>query len=61
MDDYMMICLIQSRAFIYDVNVYDPSDTITVKFVTDYYKKNHSMPTFVRKSWKPVQRIIEIN
>lgn len=38
-----------------------PSDTITVKFVTDYYKKNHSMPTFVRKSWKPVQRIIEIN
>ena len=38
-----------------------PSDPITVKFVTKYYKKNHEMPKFVRKSWKPVQRIIENN
>ena len=38
-----------------------PSDSITVKFVKKYYKKNHEMPKFVRKSWKPVQRIIENN
>ena len=38
-----------------------PSDPVTVKFVKKYYKKNHEMPKFVRKSWKPVQRIIENN
>ena len=38
-----------------------PSDSVTVKFVTKYYKKNREMPKFVRKSWKPVQRIIENN
>jgi len=38
-----------------------PSDSVTVKFVTKYYKKNHVMPNFVRKSWKPVQRILESN
>lgn len=38
-----------------------PSDSVTVKFVTKYYKKNRKMPKFVRKSWKPVQRIIENN
>ena len=38
-----------------------PSDSVTVEFVTKYYKKNHEMPSFVRKSWKPVQRIIENN
>ena len=38
-----------------------PSDSVTVKFVTKYYKKHHSMPSFVRKSWKPVQKIIEKN
>ena len=38
-----------------------PSDSVTVKFVKKYYKKNHEMPKFVRKSWKPVQRIIENN
>ena len=31
-----------------------PSDSTTVKFVTNYYKINHVMPNFVRKSWKPV-------
>jgi len=35
-----------------------PSDSVTVKFVTKYYKKNHEMPKFVRKSWKPIQKII---
>ena len=38
-----------------------PSDSVTVKFVTTYYKMNHTMPSFVRKSWKPVQRIINSN
>ena len=38
-----------------------PSDTKTVKFVTKFYKKNHIMPSFVRKSWKPVQKIVENN
>ena len=38
-----------------------PSDSITVKFVTKYYKKHHEMPKFVRKSWKPVQKIIANN
>ncbi|MFB5610122.1 MAG: ribonuclease HII [Nitrosarchaeum sp.] len=36
-----------------------PSDAKTVKFVTKYYKTNHSLPTFVRKSWKPVQKILD--
>ena len=38
-----------------------PSDSVTVKFVTKYYKINHIMPNFVRKSWKPVQKIVENN
>ena len=38
-----------------------PSDSVTVKFVTKYYKMNHIMPNFVRKSWKPVQRIMNSN
>ncbi len=38
-----------------------PSDSITVKFVTKYYKIHHVMPSFVRKSWKPIQRIFEDN
>lgn len=38
-----------------------PSDSTTVKFVTKYYKMNHIMPNFVRKSWKPVQRIMDSN
>ena len=35
-----------------------PSDSKTVKFVTKYYKTNNSLPPFVRKSWKPVQKIL---
>ena len=38
-----------------------PSDSVTVKFVTNYYKQNQKLPNFVRKSWKPVQRIIQSN
>lgn len=38
-----------------------PSDSITVKFVTKYHQKNKSLPTFVRKSWKPVQAIVSKN
>ena len=38
-----------------------PSDSLTVKFVTNYYKLNHIMPSFVRKSWKPIQKIISSN
>jgi len=38
-----------------------PSDSVTVKFVTNYYKINHVLPIFVRKSWKPVQKIVENN
>ena len=38
-----------------------PSDYVTVKFVTKYYKKHRQMPKFVRKSWKPVQKIMANN
>ena len=38
-----------------------PSDSVTVKFVTNYYKQNKILPNFVRKSWKPVLRIIQLN
>ena len=38
-----------------------PSDSVTVTFVKKYYKKHHKMPNFVRKSWKPVQKIITNN
>ena len=38
-----------------------PSDSVTVKFVTNYYQTNHLIPNFVRKSWKPVQLIVNSN
>ena len=34
-----------------------PSDSKTVNFVRKYFEKNQVMPVFVRKSWKPVQKI----
>ncbi len=46
---------------IYNLGSGYPSDSTTVTFVTEYYKKNHIMPVFVRKSWKPVQKIIDNN
>ncbi|ABX13289.1 ribonuclease HII [Nitrosopumilus maritimus] len=42
----------------YDLGSGYPSDSKTVKFVTRYYKTSKSLPTFVRKSWKPVQKIL---
>ena len=38
-----------------------PSDSVTVRFVTNYYKQNKIMPNFVRKSWKPVLQIMKSN
>ena len=38
-----------------------PSDPITVKFVRQYFLQNGKMPSFVRKSWKPVQKILNEN
>ena len=35
-----------------------PSDSKTVNFVRKYFEKNQVMPVFVRKSWKPVQKIV---
>jgi len=35
-----------------------PSDSKTIDFVTSYYKINHILPVFVRKSWKPTQKIL---
>ena len=45
----------------YDLGSGYPSDSKTVKFATKFYKKNQIMPSFMRKSWKPVQRIVENN
>ena len=42
----------------YDLGSGYPSDSTTVKFVTKYYVKNNEMPNFVRKRWKPVQKIM---
>ena len=38
-----------------------PSDSTTVKFVKQYFLDNGNMPNFVRKSWKPVQKILNDN
>lgn len=38
-----------------------PSDSKTVKFVHDYYSKNHTLPEFIRKSWKPIQELVGKN
>ena len=45
----------------YDLGSGYPSDKKTVKFATKFYKKNKIMPSFMRKSWKPVQRIVGNN
>ena len=36
-----------------------PSDRKTINFVKKYYKTQKIMPTFVRKSWKPTQKIMD--
>lgn len=35
-----------------------PSDAKTVNFTTMFYSQNRIMPNFIRKSWKPVIRIM---
>ena len=35
-----------------------PSDAKTVSFTTLFYNQNRTMPNFIRKSWKPVIRIM---
>ncbi len=35
-----------------------PSDAKTVNFTTMFYNQNRIMPNFIRKSWKPVIRIM---
>jgi ribonuclease HII len=46
---------------IHDLGSGYPSDTKTIDFVKKYYKKQKTMPDFVRKSWKPTQKIIGKN
>ena len=38
-----------------------PSDNVTVDFVKSYYETHRALPAFVRKSWKPTQKIINSN
>lgn len=35
-----------------------PSDPKTINFVKSYYETNLTLPVFVRKSWKPTQKIL---
>ena len=42
----------------YDVGSGYPSDSTTVKFVRQYFLNNGNVPNFVRRSWKPVQKIL---
>ena len=41
-----------------DVGSGYPSDPKTVTFVKNFYAKQKTMPIFVRKSWKPTQKIL---
>ncbi|NOQ44055.1 MAG: ribonuclease HII [Nitrosopumilus sp.] len=45
----------------YDLGSGYPSDTKTIDFVRKYYKKQKTMPNFVRKSWKPTKKILDKN
>ena len=42
----------------YDLGSGYPSDSKTIDFVTSYYRINQILPVFVRKSWKPTQKIL---
>jgi len=44
-----------------DVGSGYPSDPKTINFVKKYYETQKMMPIFVRKSWKPTQKIIKTN
>ena len=37
-----------------------PSDSKSVLFLESYYRKTDTVPTFARKSWKPVKKILEL-
>lgn len=37
-----------------------PSDKRAVSFLMTYYDMNKTMPSFARKSWKPVKRILKM-
>lgn len=37
-----------------------PSDSTTVNFVKSYYQQYKILPIFVRKSWKPTQKILNL-
>jgi ribonuclease HII len=43
---------------IHDLGSGYPSDPKTIKFVKTYYTIKRVLPTFVRKSWKPTQKIL---
>lgn len=43
----------------FDVGSGYPSDAKTMKFIREYVASKGSVPTFVRKSWKPVKAMIE--
>lgn len=44
-----------------DVGSGYPSDPKTITFVKQYYEAQKIMPIFVRKSWKPAQKIVNSN
>lgn len=44
-----------------DVGSGYPSDPKTITFVKKYYETQKIMPIFVRKSWKPAQKIVNSN
>lgn len=35
-----------------------PSDSLTIHYVESYYEMHKTLPSFVRKSWKPAQKIL---
>ena len=37
-----------------------PSDSLTVNYIESYYKTHKILPSFVRKSWKPAQKILNL-
>lgn len=37
-----------------------PSDSTTINFVKAYYESHRVLPTFVRKSWKPTLKILNL-
>jgi ribonuclease HII len=44
----------------YDVGSGYPSDSKTMEFISNYVEFHGSLPNFVRESWKPVKRILNL-